>query len=95
MDPMIRVWLYESWIADLQDKHQFTKDYTILGGSFHNPEAARQMIQSENPSIVSTDEEYEASTQMVLEAGKLDKEMQSAIHRRRKRQIRKVINKEG
>jgi len=92
---MLRVWLYESWIADLEDKHQFTKDYTILGGSFHNPEAAKQMIQSENPSVVSTDEEYEKSTQMILAENELDKEMQTTKHRRRKRQIRKVINKEA
>jgi hypothetical protein len=94
MDPIIRLWLYESWIADLEDKHKFMKDYTILGGSFHNPDAAKQMMQAENPSIISTDEEYEKSTQMVLDEDKLDKEMQSG-HRRRRRQIRKVINKDS
>ena len=78
MDPFMEMWLFESWLQDLQDKNEFAKSYAILSGSFANPEMARNMIQKENPTYMSSDEDFEESTRWVLE----DREKQKNYRRR-------------
>ena len=55
MDPLLEMWLWESWCQDLNDKNEFTKAFTILGGSFVNPDMAHKMIKNENPDHMSSD----------------------------------------
>lgn len=88
MDPMVRLWLYESWCRDLQEKNEFARDYSILIGSFTNSEMARQMIKRENPDFESSPEDFEKSTQMVL----ADREKQTAEEKKKRR--RRLVKKE-
>ena len=92
----MKLWMYESWLKDYEEKHQFARDYTIFSGSFHNPEAAKQLMQEEDPDVALTDEEELASMKRVLDEGNVEgqafREVKSP-HRRRRRLARKVINK--
>lgn len=93
LSPVKRLWMYESWCQDLIDKNEFAKSFSIFLGSFSNPEAAQQMLKQENPDYGSTDEDFEESTRMVLEAReKHNQEEVSKNKPKRRRRRRKVIN---
>lgn len=64
MDPVQKVWMYENWLADQNDNAELAKNHAYLLGSFWNPEAVKQMIGDGNVHV-STDDEFEESTQMV------------------------------
>jgi hypothetical protein len=83
--------MYESWIQDLREKNDFTRNYAILTGSFSNMELAKRMIASENPTFESSDADFEATTKMIEE----DVEREAAdkqTRRRRRRRRQGVVN---
>lgn len=79
----MKLWLYESWIQDLEDKHEFAKSYAILHGSFTNPKMAGEMIKKDNPEHMSTDEDFEESWNWVVK----DRKKETKKRRRRRRKI--------
>lgn len=88
--------MYQSWLQDQEDKLEFAKSHGILIGSFTNYEAAKKMLDSNNPKAFSTDEEFEQATQKVIE----DREkylsqnsQQTQQENITKRRRKKVINK--
>ena len=81
---MTKLWVYESWVADQEEKHKFARDYSILVGSFTNSEAAQEMMKADNPDVSLSDEEFEESTQKVLE------EREEKPNRRQRRRMRVV-----
>ena len=52
--------MFCSWLEDIAEKHNFEKDYTILGGSFVNPKAAQDMLDVNKNKIQMTEENQEA-----------------------------------
>ncbi|KKN61313.1 hypothetical protein LCGC14_0523040 [marine sediment metagenome] len=90
LSPMKRLWMYESWCQDLEDKNEFAKSFSIFLGSFSNPEAAQQMLKKDNPDYGSTDEDFEESTRMVLADRERQKEKTRPKRRRKRR--RSVVN---
>jgi hypothetical protein len=82
MDPMLKLWMYESWCQDHIDKNEFAKQFSIFLGSFFNPEAAQQMLKGD--VIESDDEEFEQSWSMVT------KDIEAAKPKRRRRR-KKVL----
>ncbi len=85
MDPLMKLWLYESWVQDLEDKHEFAKGYSILQGSFTNPQMARDMVRKQNPEHMSSDKDFEESMRMVLEDREKSKSINGKKRRRRRR----------
>lgn len=73
--------MFHSWLADQEEKMEFAKAYSILIGSFSNPEMARKM--SESKKFESSEEDFEKSIQMMLD----DKEKKGdgKLHRRKRR----------
>jgi hypothetical protein len=87
MDPVQKVWMYENWLADQNDNAELAKNHAYLLGSFWNPEAVKQMMGDGNVHI-STDDEFEESTQMVRDMNlKILEESNSndSVPKRRKR----------
>jgi hypothetical protein len=82
---MVRLWMYESWALDQEEKHKFAKDYSLFIGSFHNPDAARQIMQQENPDISLSDQEEQESMRKVLASRPIE------TRRQRRRRVKKVI----
>ena len=69
LDPVLKLWMFESWVQDLEEKNEFERSFTILGGSFHNPEMAKKMIkQDQEPDFQSTQtgEEFDRWSSDVL-----------------------------
>lgn len=58
MDPIEKLWLYESWAHDLSEGLEKDRAIAILTGSFSNPEAAHKMYMKDNPDIVVSDDEF-------------------------------------
>jgi hypothetical protein len=83
--------MYESWIQDLREKNEFTRNYAILTGSFSNMELAKKMIESEKPSFSSSDADFEATTRMIEQD--VERELaQKQTRRRRRRRRQGVVN---
>ncbi|HVI39752.1 MAG TPA: hypothetical protein VM577_03755 [Anaerovoracaceae bacterium] len=88
MDPVLKLWLYESWSKDLEEANEFTRSYTVLGGYFSNPELARKMVKQENPDFESSDEDFDKASKKMVEDNR--KELKS--RRRRKQLIKEMAN---
>jgi hypothetical protein len=88
MNPVLRMWLYESWNQDFVEKNDFAKNYSILVGSFYNPDMARKMLDDpgDTRSIKSTEDDFLKSLQIVKKEMKKD-EQKSPHRRKRRRQI--------
>ena len=85
IDPVLKLWLYESWCKDLEEENEFARSYSILQGSFANPEMASRMIKSENPDFESSDEDFERASQQMIEQNR--SENQRLVRRRRRKKI--------
>ena len=70
MDPVIKLWWYESWVHRIETEHENAKAQAIFIGSFTNPEAARRMVKQDTPDVESSDDDFEKSMQMVRDVGK-------------------------
>lgn len=90
IDPVKWLWMYRSWLEDIAEKHKFAKDYSILTGSFSNLDMAQNMISAENPDHSSSDQDFDKSTQMVLDAREPEIKEDQPLHRRHRR--RGVVN---
>jgi len=66
MDPFIRLWMYENWLEDYKDKSELAKNHAYLLGSFWDPKAVQDMMGTSGNVVVSSDKEFEASTELVL-----------------------------
>lgn len=94
MDPVKKLWWYEGWIHDQELKIETIRSHAILVGSFYNPEAANKMAKKNDPDFISSDEDFDKSTEIVRQdrarqeqtAAELE-EMRNSKHRRRRRQV--------
>jgi hypothetical protein len=66
MDPLIKIWMYENWLEDYKDKSELAKNHAYLLGSFWDPKAVQEMMGTSGNVMVSSDKEFEQSTEMVL-----------------------------
>ena len=69
MDPILKLWYYNHWVQDQNDKIELTKNHAYLVASFFNPEGVKAAT-SDAGKFSTTDEEFEESTKMVLESSK-------------------------
>lgn len=63
MEPIQKIWMFQNWMADQNDKMELAKNHAYLIGSFYNPEAVQQLM--DGPTHESTDDELEDSINMV------------------------------
>ena len=85
--------MYHSWIQDKDDQAELARSHGILIGSFTNYEAAKKMLKIDNPDFSSTDEEFEQSTRIILEARKKAQQDSSSFDdmNKPKRRRRRII----
>lgn len=88
IDPVMRAWMFYNWLEDYYDENKMLENQGILIGSFTNPELAQKILGKDGQQMSSTDEEFEETSRMVLEANKkADEEKQKTKKRKRKRKI--------
>lgn len=68
IDPVLKAWMYNSWVQDIQEKMERSKELGLLIGSFTNYDAVRKIIKSENPDHIMTDEEFDELSEKILTA---------------------------
>lgn len=66
MDPVLKIWMFQNWLADQNDRNELAKNHAYLLGSFWNPEAVKNLMDDGN-THVSTDEEFEETSKWVKE----------------------------
>lgn len=66
LDPILKLWMYESWIQDLEDKNEFMRSYTILGGSFANPEMAKKMLEQTSFESTAPEDDFDKWSEELL-----------------------------
>lgn len=71
--------MYQSWLRDLEEKHDMYKDYATYLGSFSNLEMAQKIVGGKK--IETNDADFEESWKNVL---KEDEKEETQLHRRRK-----------
>lgn len=81
--------MYESWIQDLKDEHEFSRNYSILTGSFSNPEMAKSMLKKDEATFSSSDEDFEKSIKMIEDD---IQQKEGSLRRRRRRRRQGVVN---
>lgn len=64
MDPILKLWMFYSWIEDKSNDVEIVKNHAYLLGSFSNPEAVKRAM-SEGNKIVSSEEAFEESSNIV------------------------------
>jgi len=64
MDPILKIWMFHSWVEDKSENVNLVKNHAYLLGSFSNPEAVKQAM-SEGNKIVSSEEAFEESSNIV------------------------------
>ena len=85
MDPLMRLWLYESWYHEQELEAEKLKMQAVLIGSFFNPEAARNIIKRDNPDFETSDEEWEKLGNEIHEEAVRD--LQKGGRRRKRRKV--------
>jgi hypothetical protein len=86
MDPVMKAWMFYSWIEDYNDEFKLLENQGYLIGSFINPEAVKRMMGSETHA--SDDTEFEETLKQIREGSKKEQEkLANAPKRRRKRKI--------
>jgi hypothetical protein len=90
MDPVQKMWMYINWQADQNDDVELAKNHAYLLASFWNPEAVQDIIGNGNTHI-STDEDFEESSNMVksesLEMLNVLKALEQPIKKRKRKHI--------
>ena len=84
MDPVQKMWMYNNWIADQNDKAELAKNHAYLLASFWNPEAVKEILGEGNVHE-STNEEYEESLRIVREQSIQLLQKEQPTRKRRKR----------
>lgn len=79
--------MFNHWIEDQKDKVELAKNHAYLIGSFTNPDAVKHLLDDGNKHS-STDEEFDESTRMVMEANKHLHEEENKTARRRRHRLK-------
>lgn len=87
MDPIMKTWMFNSWLEDNNENIDLFKHHGYLIGSFINPEAVKSLTGGDNSYSLS-EEEFEETSKMVHETNlKTQKETTNNTKRRQRRKI--------
>lgn len=65
MDPVQKIWMFQNWVEDRNEKIESDKNNAYLLASFSHPEKVKKLLEGD--TFISTDEEFEESTKLVRE----------------------------
>lgn len=80
--------MYYNWIEDQNDQIELVKNHAYLVASFDHPDAVKKLTGQGSQQHTSTDEEFERSTQMVLEDRDKSMVPVKSKRKRKKKQIK-------
>jgi hypothetical protein len=89
VNPWVYSWLYYSYAQEEEESQKFAKDLALFQGSFANPEMAKSILKSENPTAEMEDEQFEAVSEYILDE---NKKKETKL---RKRQRKLLLNQQN
>jgi hypothetical protein len=89
LNPVMLAWMQHSWAEDYQDSWKLLENNSYLTASFMNPEGVKEAMGKDSTTMVSSDEEFEASSQFVREMSEeIEKEKaRQSPHKRKRKKI--------
>jgi hypothetical protein len=85
MDPVQKAWMFFSWAEDYGDEFKLLENQGYLIASFTNPEAVKKVLGAGAQKHMSTDEEFEKTSQEVFgKIKQINEEENSKASRRKK-----------
>lgn len=60
--------MFNNWVEDQNDDVELVKNHAYLLASFDHPDAVKKLTGQSGQQHVSTDEEFEASSDMIKDA---------------------------
>ena len=87
MDPLMKMWMFNSWVEDNNENVDLLKHTGYLIGSFIDPKAARDI--AENKNFVVDEQVFEDTFKEISEHNKKALEEKP---KERKRKRKKIIN---
>lgn len=78
--------MFENWMADTNETAELAKNHAYLVGSFNNPEAVRKILGEDGNDHKLSEEEFDASTKLILEDGK---KQENKSLKKKKRKLKK------
>ncbi len=88
MDPVMKMWMFNSWVEDTNENVELFKQHGYLIGSFINPEAAKHLNGDNGYS--TSEEDFDATTQMIRDDIEKEQKKAAKISPRRKRRRKKI-----
>lgn len=79
--------MYENWLADQNDQAELAKNHAYLLASFFNPTAVKEILGEDNVHL-STDDEFEDSSNLVKEMNRQLQEQNKSVRKRKRRTIK-------
>lgn len=96
--------MFELWFNEKQEQLQTYRKFGIFVGSFYNPEAAHEMSQADNPDFELTQQEFDQSFDIVVQARKkreledpnflFEQKKKKKEQKRRRRVIARSLNEQ-
>lgn len=84
MDPVLKLWMFNNWLGDQLDRADLAKNLAYLIASFDHPEQVKKLL-GEGEVHISTDEEFDESSQMVRNFSLQALQQQNSTKKRRRR----------
>jgi hypothetical protein len=88
MDPVMKAWMFYSWLEDYNDEFKLLENQGYLIGSFINPEAVKRALGKGAEIHASDEAEFEDTLRKIREVTVQDREkVSNTTKRKRKRKI--------
>ena len=88
MDPIMRAWMFHSWVEDFYDEHKTLENQGYLIGSFINPELVKRVLGSDSEKFVSSDKEFDELSKRILEENRIKDIQDNKSLKMRKRKLK-------
>lgn len=88
LNPFTRVWLYENWMKDIEEKEKFAYNYSVFLGAFSNPAMAEKLRETEKTTYRTDDEQFDKLFENIKELNR----RQESDKKPRKRRLKALLN---
>ena len=76
--------MYYQWAEDINEENKRLRDQACLIGSFWNAEAARKIMNEDENTISTSDEDFEKATKYMIEQNRKSKQKKRRSNRKKK-----------
>lgn len=86
MNPFLKIWMFQHWLEDQNDKREETKNLSYSIGSFINPQAVQELVNAGDNTFATDDEAFDQLSNEIADFNRKQLEKEKP-HRKRKKKI--------